>query len=68
MDELGRVFLSFVKEVECKSDNQAPTGFHSTVALDACVRTFQTTCEECGTLHQKLGSNKVFKYITRVIL
>ena len=42
MDKLGRVFLSFVKEVEYKSKNQAHTcGFHSTVALDPGVPTFK---------------------------
>jgi len=35
MDKLGRVFLSFVKEVESVSDTQAPSrGFHSTATLD----------------------------------
>ncbi len=35
MDKLGRVFLSYVKEVACKSEVQASTrSFHSTVALD----------------------------------
>ena len=49
MDKLGRVFLSFVKEVECKSDVQAPTKcFHSTAALNPGVRTFQSIYDADG--------------------
>ncbi len=43
MDKLRRVFLSFVKEMECKSETQAPTrSFQSTAALGPGIRTFQT--------------------------
>ncbi len=49
MDNLGRVFLSFVKEVACQSETQAPTrSFHSTAALDPGVRTFQITYDADG--------------------
>ncbi len=49
MDKLGRVFLSFVKEVACKSETQAPTrSFRSTAALDLGVRTFQTIYDADG--------------------
>ena len=49
MDKLGRVFLSFVQEVESKSKTQAPVhGFHKTVALDPGVRTFQTIYDADG--------------------
>ena len=51
MDRLGRVFLCFVREVEVKSENQAPnldTAFHSTATLDPGVRTFQTIYDADG--------------------
>ena len=51
MDKLGRVFLCFTAEVEAKGENQAPNrngSFHSTVALDPGVRTFQTLYDADG--------------------
>jgi hypothetical protein len=51
MDRTGRVFLCFVKEVEAKGDNQAPSRegvFHSTAALDPGVRTFQAIYDADG--------------------
>ncbi len=49
MDKLRRAFLSFVKEVECKSETRAPTcNFHSTAALDPGIRTFQTIYDADG--------------------
>lgn len=51
MDKLGRVFLSFVNEVNTRSDNQAPSvdgSFHSTCALDPGVRTFQAIYDADG--------------------
>ncbi|CAK9035006.1 Putative transposase A625R [Durusdinium trenchii] len=51
MDKLGRVFLCFVSEREVKSESQAPDhtdAFHSTVALDPGVRTFQTMYDADG--------------------
>ncbi len=50
-DRLGRVFLCFVNEVEVTSDNQAPASsgsFHSTVALDPGICTFQTMYDADG--------------------
>ncbi len=55
MDKLGRVFLSFVKEVEAVCENQAPAnGFHSTIALNPGIRTCSTMYDADG-----FGLNRV---------
>ena len=51
MNKLGQVYLCFVREVEAKSENQAPSvdgSFHSTCALDPGVRTFQAIYDADG--------------------
>eukprot|EP01084_Bolivina_argentea_P054341 99692_1 len=50
-NRLGRVFLCFVEEVEVMSDNRAPSSsgsFHSTIALDPGIRTFQPMYDADG--------------------
>jgi len=47
-DRLGRYFLIVPREVEKKSENQAPQTLESIVALDPGVRTFQTTYDAAG--------------------
>lgn len=51
MDKTGRIFLCFVREFEIKSESQAPDqegNYHSTVALDPGVKTFQTLFDADG--------------------
>ncbi len=49
MDKQGCAFLRFVKEVNAVCENQsAATGFHSIIALDPAVRTFQTVYDVDG--------------------
>ena len=51
MDRLGKVYLCFVRETEAKGEFQAPGlegSYHSTIALDPGVRTFQTVSDADG--------------------
>jgi putative transposase len=47
-DRIGRFFLIVPREVEKKSEKQAPSSFENIVSLDPGVRTFQTTYDASG--------------------
>ena len=72
MDKLGRV-SQFRERSKCKSDNQAPMGFHSTVALDTGVN-FQDMRGVCHS-SSKAWKQQSFQvsqvqlhYITREVI
>ena len=49
MDQRHRYFVCIPREIERKSENQAPTiGYHGVAALDPGVRTFQTIYDPDG--------------------
>jgi putative transposase len=50
--QLGHYFVCLPRVVEPKSESQAPTAHHATVALDPGVRTFQTCYDADGNVFE----------------